>query len=154
MRWAVLGAGLAWLGLVSAASAGLSVAQYQESYAALKKAETVQETERSAYMQAHRAELDTATQMQERAAMAYETLLEADDAAFEHYGRHLLCNFDEEEQRITFKDLVDEFVAELHAQNLSGAEIASTLRMKHFAAVLMDGMFDHYRCPASAALRR
>lgn len=140
------------LGLAGPAEARISVADYLQSYATLKTVETVPEMERAVYMTAHAAELARATQLQEQAATAYETLLAADEASFARYGRNLLCNFIEEDQPLTFKMMVEEHIEELRTEkHLSEAEIAAQLRYTDFSDVLVDKMLDHYECPLEQA---
>jgi hypothetical protein len=132
----------------NAAHAGITVEQYQQSYEVLKKVDDVPETERATYMNAHRAELSAATHVQEQAATVWETLLEANDASFDHYGRSLLCNFSEEDRPITFKQLADEYVAELRdGSNLSPSEIIERVHYTDFAEMLVDKMLTHFECP-------
>src|SRR5258706_4705775 len=76
-----------------AADARISVADYLESYEALRAVETVPETQRASYMDAHAAELARATHVQEQAASAYETLIAIDETSFESYHRNIMCNF-------------------------------------------------------------
>ena len=122
------------IGLVAApAAARISVADYLESLAALQHVEALPETQRVGYMQEHAAELARATQVQEQAAMAYETLLAADEASFARFHRNLLCNFMEEDQPITFKMMINEHVAELRDEKgLDDAAIARELRYNDF----------------------
>lgn len=149
MRWGFL-ALCGSLALSNPALAGITVEQYQQSFETLKKVETVSELDRAAYMSAHRSELEAATHIQEQAAAVYETLLEANDASFEHYGRNLLCNFSEEDQPVTFKQLADEYVTELHdVRKLTAEQITERVRYTNFAEMLVDKMLTHFECPAN-----
>jgi hypothetical protein len=149
MRWGFLAlCGSLLLSSGHGALAAITVQQYEQSYETLRKVDDVPAAERASYMATHRTELAAATHIQEQAEMVYETLLVANNDSFTRYRRSLLCNFPgEEDQPITFKQLADEYIAELQTKNLPPEELNERLQYTDFAEMLVDKFMAHYECP-------